>query len=212
MPLTTATDPGRVPLPSVRVPALSGRARRGVLLVHIAAAGTWLGVDVVMAVVVFTAVLSDDPRTVALCYQALRLFTVWPLLVTGLVCLASGIVLGLGTKYGLLKYWWVAVKLALNLLLTGLVLVALRPTVTEAAEYGRQLAAGHPGVPPRDMIYPPIVSPLLVGFAFVLAVFKPWGRIRARSGNRVAPRDAGPRRAPRPRRPGPGRAPGRERA
>ncbi|GAA2758835.1 hypothetical protein [Actinopolymorpha rutila] len=193
MPLTTATDPSRVPRRSGRVPTLSGRARKGVLLVHIAAAGTWLGIDVVMAVVVFTAVLSDDPRTVALCYQALRLFTVWPLLVTGLVCLASGIWLGLGTKYGLLKYWWVAVKLALNLLLTGLVLVALRPTVTGATEFGRQLAAGHPGVPPRDMIYPPIVSPLLLVFAFVLAVFKPWGRIRASKHPLAGPPAAGPR-------------------
>ncbi|WP_202817956.1 hypothetical protein [Actinopolymorpha cephalotaxi] len=188
------------------MPSLSGRARKGVLLVHVAAAGTWLGIDVVMAVVVFTAVLSDDRHTVALCYQALRLFTVWPLLVTGLMCLTSGIWLGLGTRYGLLRYWWVAVKLALNLLLTGLVLVALRPTVAESAEYGRLLAAGQPGIPPQDMIYPPIVSPLLVGFAFVLAVFKPWGRIRA------VPPDAGPRRVPRRRRPGPGRAPARERA
>ncbi len=33
------------------------------------------------------------------------LFAVWPLIATGLVCLASGGVLGLGTKWGLIRYW-----------------------------------------------------------------------------------------------------------
>ena len=113
---------------------LGARTRKGVLVVHIVSAGVWIGIDVVMGVVIFTALLADDGNTRALCYRALELFAVWPLLTTGLVCLASGIVLGLGTKYGLVRYWWVAIKLALNIVLTALVLVALRPGVIEAAE------------------------------------------------------------------------------
>ena len=92
---------------------LGARTRKGFLVVHIVSAGAWIGIDVVMAVVVFTALLADD-YTKALCYRALEMFVVWPLFASGLVCLASGIVLGLGTKWGLLRYWWVAVKLALN--------------------------------------------------------------------------------------------------
>src|SRR3712207_8806435 len=84
--------------------------------------GVWLGIDVVMAVFVFTALLANDDNTKALCYRALELFAVWPLLTTGLVCLASGAVLGFGTKYGLVRYWWVATKLVLNIVLTALVL------------------------------------------------------------------------------------------
>jgi len=38
----------------------------------------------------------------------------------------------------------VAIKLALNIVLTTLVLVALRPGVIEAAEQGRRFAAGEP--------------------------------------------------------------------
>jgi hypothetical protein len=99
--------------------------RKGVLVVHIASAGAWLGVDVVMAVLVFRALLTDDGRAKALSFRALELIAVGPLLACGLLCLLSGILLGLGSRYGLLRYWWVAAKLALNLLLTGLVLVAL---------------------------------------------------------------------------------------
>ena len=164
--------------PSVRW-RLGARARKSVLVVHIASAGAWLGIDVVMAVLVFTALLSDDDRTKALSFQALELVAVGPLLAAGLVCLLTGILLGLGSRYGLVRYWWVAVKLVLNLVLTGLVLVALAPEVADAAERARQFVAGVPvSLEVGDLVFPPIVSPTALLVAMVLAVFKPWGRIR----------------------------------
>ena len=136
---------------------LGAGTRKSVLLIHIASAGAWLGIDVVMAVLVFTAVFSDDDRTKALSFQAVELIAVWPLLITGLVCL-----------------------------LTGLVLISLAPEVADAAERGRQFDAGV-AVPlgVGDLIFPPIVSPTALLVAMVLAVFKPWGRIRpSRGGTR----------------------------
>jgi hypothetical protein len=157
---------------------LGARTRKGVLVVHIVSAGAWIGIDVVMGVVVFSALLADDD-TRALCYRALELFAVWPLLAAGLVCLASGVVLGLATKYGLVRYWWVAIKLALNIVLTALVPIALRPEVIRAAEQGWRFAAGEPAsLAVGNLIFPPIVSPTALLIAVVLAVFKPWGRIR----------------------------------
>jgi hypothetical protein len=159
---------------------LGARTRKGVLVVHIVSAGAWIGIDVVMGVVVFSALLADDD-TRALCYRALELFAVWPLLAAGLVCLASGVVLGLATKYGLVRYWWVAIKLALNIMLTALVPIALRPEVSRAAEQGWRFAAGEPAsLAVGNLIFPPIVSPTALLIAVVLAVFKPWGRIRKR--------------------------------
>lgn len=165
----------------IRPTRLSPRARKTVLVVHIGSAGAWVGVDVAMAVVVFTAVISDDDRTRALCYQALKLFAVWPLFVVGLLCVASGVILGAGSRYGLVRYWWVATKLAVSILLVSLVPLALRPGLDGLSDLGRDLAAGHPVTASvGDMIYPPIVSPAALLFALVLAVFKPWGRIRSR--------------------------------
>jgi hypothetical protein len=158
---------------------LEGKTRKSVLLVHIASAGVWLGIDVVMAVLVFTALFTDSNQTKALSFQALELVAVGPLLITGLVCLLTGILLGLSSKYGLVRYWWVAAKLVLNLLLTGLVLISLAPEVADAAERARQFDAGLPvslGV--GDLIFPPIVSPTALLVAMILAMFKPWGRIR----------------------------------
>ncbi len=164
---------------------LGARKRKGLLVIHIVAAGAWIGIDVVIGVLVFTALLADDDNTKALCYRALELFAVWPLLTTGLVCLTSGVVLGLGTKWGLIRYWWVAIKLALNVLLTALIPVALRPEVIEKAEQGRRFMAGEAAsLAVGDLIFPPIVSPTLLLVAFVLAVFKPWGLIRKRPATR----------------------------
>ena len=167
---------------SARRRRLGTNTRRVVLIAHIASAGAWLGIDVVMAVFILTALLTDDPNVQALCYQALELFAVWPLVVTGLVCLVSGVILGLGTKWGLVRYWWVATKLALNVILTALVLVALRPEVAESAEQARRWLAGEPAsLRVEDLIYPPIVSPTALLIAMTLAVAKPWGPIRRRA-------------------------------
>jgi len=156
---------------------LSAKARKGFLAVHILSSGAWIGIDVVLAVLVFRAMLTDDPALAATCYQALRIFAVWPLLVVGLVCLASGIVLGIGTKYGLVRYWWVAVKLALNIVLTVLGVVALRPGLEEAAAFGQRLAEGEFAGTAPDLVFPPIVSPTALVVAVLLSVYKPWGRI-----------------------------------
>jgi len=150
---------------------LGSRTRKAILLVHILAAGTWLGVDVVMAVFVGVAAATDDLETRAFCFRALDTFAVVPLLVAGTISLLSGILLGLGSKYGLVKYWWVAVKLGLNLLLTVLVLVGLAPAIQRSIE---QVAVG-------DLAYPPVVSPVCLLIAYTLAIFKPWGRIRKTS-------------------------------
>ena len=162
---------------------LKAGARKGVLLLHIASAGAWLGVDVVMGVLVFTALVSDDGRTKALAFRALELVAVGPLLALGLLCLLSGVLLGLGSRYGLLRYWWVAAKLVLNLVLTGLVLVALAPEVAAHADLARQFEAGLP-VPLEvgQLVFPPIVSPAALLVAMALAIFKPWGRIRPGRG------------------------------
>ncbi|NYH51216.1 hypothetical protein HNR06_000805 [Nocardiopsis arvandica] len=157
---------------------LGPRTRKAVLSVHIVAAGSWIGIDVVLGVLVFTALFTDDVRTAALAYQSLELFAIGPLFTAGLVCLASGVLLGLGTKYGVLRYWWVVAKLVVNVVFVVLVPLSLSPTVTAAAEYGRNLVEGHPDAAMvTDLVFPPIVSPTGLLIAVLLAVFKPWGRI-----------------------------------
>jgi hypothetical protein len=122
--------------------------------------------DVVMGLLVWAALA--EPAMAVTYYQGLAQFAVWPLLVTGVLCLVSGVVLGVGSKYGLVRYWWVAVKLGLTVVLCVLVLFSLGPGVLAAA-------AGHPG---GEMFMPPIVSTIALLFATIISVVKPWGRVR----------------------------------
>lgn len=163
------------------------RTRKATLVVHIVAAGAWIGIDVVLGVLVFTALPAADTGTAALSYQALPLLF-WPMLTAAVVCLASGVALGLGTRYGLLRYWWVAVKLVLNVALVTLIAVVLQPGLDEAAAHGRAVAAGgtaSTGL--SSLLFPPIVSTTALLVATVLAVYRPWGRI-ARRGVPAPPR------------------------
>lgn len=179
MTLTQDRRPERsAPPPAGR---LGRKARRTALTVHIIAAGAWIGIDVVLGVLVFTAMLTGSTATEALCYRVLELFAVWPLITAGLLTLASGVVLGLGTKYGLVRYKWVAVKLVINVILVTLVVFALRPGLSEAAAYGEALAAsGSAQGDVGGLAFPPIVSGIALVVASVLSVFKPWGRLRQR--------------------------------
>lgn len=154
--------------------------RKAVLVVHILSAAAWIGIDVMVAVLVAVGGLGDDPAVQGVAYQALGRFVVTPMLAAGLTCLASGLVLGLGSKWGLVRYWWVAVKLVLNVVLCTLIIVLLRPGMTEVRDAGEALAAGAPTTADLSgLFFPPAVSLTALTIAITLSVFKPWGRIRA---------------------------------
>jgi hypothetical protein len=160
---------------------LSRRWRRITLILHIIAGGAWIGIDVMVAVLVWTGRFGAHPDVRSLAYRALATFTVVPMLGSGLICLATGVVLGLGTKWGLLRYWWVAVKLFLNLVLCALIIVALEPGMDDVARYGRDVAAGteDPSAV-SSLFFPPAVSLTALTAATVLSVVKPWRQIRRR--------------------------------
>ena len=154
-------------------------ARRAALVAHIVSAGAWIGIDVVVAVLVAAGRFGGDGAVRGLAYQALGTFVVGPMLVSALVCLASGVLLGLGTRHGLLRFWWVAVKLVMNVVLCLLIMVALRPGMADVTAHGRTLAAGAASaLDVSFLFFPPTVSLTALTVATILGVAKPWGRIR----------------------------------
>lgn len=162
-------------------PRLGVRARRALLVVHIVAAGAWIGIDVMVAVLVTVGWTSDDPATRGAAYEALGRFVVAPMLGSALLCATTGTVLGLATRWGLARHWWVLVKLVITLVLGTLIVVALRPGMDEVTAAGATIAEG--GTPATDLttlFFPPAVSLSALSVAVVLSVYKPWGRLRRR--------------------------------
>ena len=163
---------------SHRFPRLSRKGRKALLLFHVLSSVSWIGVDPAMGVLAYRGLATDDPAELAVIYRALEMFCVPLLLTLGLLSLGSGIWLGLGTRFGLVRYWWVLVKLAISLVLLTLVLVALRPTLLEGAA---QATVVDDSLPERltdvrrNMLFPPVVSTTMLAFVTWLAVYKPWG-------------------------------------
>lgn len=159
---------------------LGRRTRRLVLLIHLVAALGWLGVDAVLGVLAVTGFGSDEPIRIAASYLALDAFAVPLLLLFGLGTLGSGLLLSLAGRWGVLRYWWVATKLLINLVLTGLVLVLLQPRLAIAAEQSQRIDTTLPdrlADIPVDLLFPAFVSGGALIAAALLGTFKPWGRI-----------------------------------
>jgi predicted integral membrane protein DUF2269 len=159
-------------------------ARRVVLLVHLATALGWLGADIVLGVLAVTAFLSDDPVLMAACYTALHTFAAPVLLTLGLGSLGSGLLLGLASRWGVVRTRWVLLKLVVNLVLVALLPVLLQPRLAEAARQARQVDPGlaeRLGRIPLDLLFPAFVSGTALVVAAMLGIWKPWGPTRRRS-------------------------------
>jgi hypothetical protein len=83
-----------------------------------------------------------------------------------------GVVNAVGTPWGLLRWWWVAVKLVIVTVMLFLVTFLLYPGLVHAGELKDAL-------PRRDqinLVVAPSVSSTLLIVATVLSTYKPWGR------------------------------------
>jgi hypothetical protein len=158
---------------------LSARARKVTLVAHIAAGGGWLGMEIVLGVLVVTALSSGSDRDTAAISIAIAAFANWPLVVVGAITFATGMLLAIGSKFGLVRYWWVLAKIVVNLMLVTLVIVLLSPGVAELGSTAREYleGAGAPVVLTPQILFPPIVASTAMLFAMTLGMFKPWGRI-----------------------------------
>jgi hypothetical protein len=169
----TSQHPGTAPAPGLRWPRLGPRVRRVTLIVHLASVAAWFGMHVVLGVMTFAA-LGGPAASAPAFATSIAMFVGWPLIAAALLTLLSGLALAVGSKYGLLRYWWVATKLVLTGVLITLVLLVLIPSVAELAA-----AASEPGFAlDQQLIAPPIVSSGALLFTIAISVIKPWGRTR----------------------------------
>ena len=166
-------------------PHLRPPLRKAVLVAHLFSAGAWVGIDVLVAVLVLVGWFGQG-STAGLAYRALGTFVAVPMLMAALVCLATGLLLGLASRWGLVRYWWVLVKLVLTLVLCVLIVVALQPQMPDVVAHGeavsRSTGVGSTGsrVEVIWLFFPPTVSLTVLGLATGLAVYKPWGRLPGR--------------------------------
>jgi hypothetical protein len=148
--------------------------RKTVLTVHIGSSVGLMGVDAALLLLGLTGAGGADPRTV---YPAMHLLGSVLLVPLALVSLAGGVALGLLTPWGLLRHWWVLLKLVLTTAGSVLALFVLAPLL------GRAAAAAEAGGPVTDGLLwrAPTGASVVLLTTLVLSVAKPFGRVRRRA-------------------------------
>ena len=145
--------------------------RKIALAVHLSISVGWIGAVVAYLALGVSAVTSEDAQTVRAAWIAMELtgwFVIVPLAVAAAL---TGLVMSLGTPWGLFRHYWVLITLALTLLST-IVLLLHMPTVSSLADEARETdgASGQGG----DLLHPGVGLVVLLVIT-VLNVYKPRG-------------------------------------
>jgi Predicted integral membrane protein (DUF2269) len=120
MSVAGSTVPAAPPRPQGARLKLRPGVRRAVLMLHVIAGVGLLGDVGAVLAVNLRAATTDDPGFAAASYELLAMFTVLFGIPLSFTALVTGILLGLATPWGVLRYAWVMAKLAL---LIGVILV-----------------------------------------------------------------------------------------
>ncbi|MFI1960179.1 DUF2269 domain-containing protein [Streptomyces althioticus] len=150
-------------------------ARRAFLVVHVVASAGWLGLSAGLLALGLAANTTGSPATVEAAVRSMRLFADWLLLPLAFLTLGSGLVLALGTPWGLARHRWVWTKFWLTLATTAATAFALRPGVNDAVA---AVSAGHALPDGGDVLTGPVVSLSAYVFMTAISVLKPWGLTR----------------------------------
>ncbi|MFD9629162.1 DUF2269 domain-containing protein [Streptomyces violascens] len=140
--------------------------RRGWLVAHVAVSVSWLGVTIGLLALGITAYTTDSAAMTEAAYRAMKVFGDWLVVPIALVTLGTGVVLSLGTRWGLARHRWVWIKFWLTLITLCLSAFLLRPEINSA------VAAG---VPDTSLVAAPVVSSSAYFFMTAISVLKPWG-------------------------------------
>ena len=185
------TVPGHViqrPAPGVHGPPsrsvgwrLSPGRRKLVLAAHIVVSVGLFGLSAAMLVLGAVAVTTSDVVTSQAAYRSMRIFTRGVVQPVALGALITGLILSLGTRWGVVRHYWIVTKLALTVatVLCGIFVVGplVQQSIGVSSDVAMQPAAGR-GTAPIVLVAALAANVLMLGAATVISVYKPWGAIR----------------------------------
>ncbi len=152
---------------------MSPRVRRFALATHLTVAVGWIGAAAAYLALGVTAANSEDPGTVRGAWIAMELigwFVIVPLAGASVI---TGLVMALGTRWGLFRHYWVLFSFALTIFATVILLLHM-PKVSSEADVARTADSAHLDRLGGDVPHPAIGLVLLL-VILVLNIYKPRG-------------------------------------
>ncbi len=110
---------------------LSPPWRKLLLTVHVVASVSLIGTALVLVALGISSVLGADPRTI---YPAAYLVEAWLVAPLALVALGTGVLQAVLSPWGLVRFWWVTIKLTTTAGFTGVALFVLLPRLGASAD------------------------------------------------------------------------------
>jgi len=151
--------------------------RKCMLSAHVIFSVGWMGAVAVFLVLAVKGVVSRDTEMVRAAYLVMDLVG-WSVIVP--CCfgsLSTGLILSLGSQWGLFNYYWVVVKLLVTVVSTIALLVHMQPIGHMA-----QIASGRMVSPTElratriQLIADAGAALLVLLAATIISVYKPWGK------------------------------------
>ncbi|MEP7003826.1 MAG: hypothetical protein ABI888_04735 [Chloroflexota bacterium] len=156
---------------------MSSRLRLFVLMVHVVSSVGWLGAVSCYLALTLVALPSPDAPAGRAAYVAMDLVTRLVIVPLALGSSLSGIVSSLGTSWGLLRHYWVLVKVLLALPATLVLLLHTAP-IGELARVAEDpgLAVADLGRLRAQLFAAAAAAVVVLVVATALSVYKPRGR------------------------------------
>jgi uncharacterized membrane protein len=147
--------------------------RKFALTVHLTCSVGWIGAVVAYLALGVAAVTSPDSQTVRAAWTGMDVTGWWVIVPLAIAALLTGLVMSLGTQWGLFRHYWVLISLALTILCT-VVLVLHMPTVSAMAKLAQTADGADLRALGGDLFHPAVGLLVLLAIT-VLNVYKPAG-------------------------------------
>ena len=158
---------------------MTPRLRKFALTAHVVSSVGWLGGVAVFLALAIAGLTSQDAQMVRGVYLAMEVAT-WSVLVPfALASLLTGLVQSLGTTWGLLRHYWVVVKLLVTVLAIAVMLLqtgSISYMAGVAAE--TTLSSGDLRGPGTSLVLHSGLGLLVLLVPMTLSIYKPRGRTR----------------------------------
>jgi hypothetical protein len=157
---------------------MTPRLRKFALVAHVMASVGWLGAVAGWLALATAGLTSRDAQLVRGVYLAMEL-TAWSVLVPlSLASTLTGFVSSLGTRWGLVRHYWVLVKLLITVPATVLLLVHMKP-IADLAGVAAETTLFSDDLAGRlrvQMVAYAVAALLVLILATALSVYKPRGK------------------------------------
>jgi hypothetical protein len=150
--------------------------RKFALTVHLTCSVGWIGAVAAYLALGLAAVTSSDAPTVRAAWIAMDLTGWWAIVPLAIAALLTGLVMSLGTHWGLFRHYWVLISLVLTVVSTVVLLLHM-PTVSAMTTLARNADEAGLRALGGDLLHPGVGLAVLLAIT-VLNVYKPSGVTR----------------------------------